>query len=213
MTEPSRFPDPGTLAGRSVRLEPLTLDHAPDLLAAQSESRATYAFTWVPDTAFAMRSYVAQAVRLRDEGLAYPFATIDQRSGRVVGTTRFANLVRFDWPPGSPFDRGPGLPDDVEIGWTWLAASAQRTHINTEAKYLMFAFAFEQWGVRVVRLVTDARNERSRAAIERVGAKLDGVLRAQRAASDGTLRDSAYFSLRDFEWPAVKSMLEARMAR
>jgi RimJ/RimL family protein N-acetyltransferase len=99
----------------------------------------------------------------------------------------------------------------VEIGWTWLAADAQRTALNSEAKYLMLAHAFERWRVHRVSLQTDARNARSRAAIERIGARLDGVLRAQRPAADGTVRDSAYYTILDSEWPAVRARLEARL--
>jgi RimJ/RimL family protein N-acetyltransferase len=189
------------------------MKHCDALVAAQSESRDTYAFTFVSANAAEMQEYVATAIALREAGEAYPFVTVDVATGRVVGTTRFANLYRYAWPAGSPFDRGPELPDDVEIGWTWLAASAQRTHINTEAKLVMLRFAFESWRVHVVRLNTDARNERSRNAIMRIGGKLDGILRAQRAASDGAMRDTACYSIIEAEWPAVRAALEARLQR
>ena len=105
------------------------------------------------------------------------------------------------------------MPDGVEIGWTWLAASAQRTPINTEAKWLMLRHAFEVWKVRVVRLNTDRRNARSRSAIERIGGRLDGVVRANRVASDGTLRDSALYSIVESEWPEADAALRASLAR
>ena len=110
---------------------------------------------------------------------------------------------------------GPGErgPDGVEIGWTWLASSVQRSAINTEAKLLMLRHAFETWGARVVRLKTDRRNARSRAAIERIGGRLDGVLRAHTVGRDGALRDTAYYSIIESEWPAVRASLEERVVR
>ena len=101
----------------------------------------------------------------------------------------------------------------MEIGWTWLASSVQRTPVNTEAKYLMLGHAFETWRVHVLRLKTDRRNERSRAAIQRIGAAFDGVVRAAQAGSDGALRDTACYSMLEAEWPAAKAALEARLAR
>lgn len=168
---------PLTLDGKSVRLEALSLAHVEALVAAASESRATYGLTQVPDGVAAMTVYVEEALADAGRGLAVPFATVDKRGGRVVGSTRFGNLERWRWhcPPVAPVPTGP---DAVEIGWTWLAQSAQRTHVNSEAKLLMLTHAFEVWRVRRVSLKTDARNARSRANIERVGGRLDGVLRA-----------------------------------
>ncbi len=212
MTNATRSPvQPVTLESAAVRLEPLSLAHVPALAAAAAEDRATYAWTHVPGSEAEMRAYVEAALELAGRGEALPLATLDPASGRVVGSTRFANFERQPWGgrPASPMDP----PDGVEIGWTWLAASAQRSAINTGAKYLMLRHAFESWGTRVVRLKTDRRNARSRAAIERIGAKLDGVIRAHAVGADGQLRDSAFYSIIESEWPAVRAALEARMAR
>ena len=204
---------PVTLAGRFVRLEPLTMSHAEALAEAASASRETYEFTWVPDGELAARKYIQEALDGQAEGRMLPFATIDAQDGRVVGATRFANIAFWDWPQGNPNQRGEDLPDTVEIGWTWLAASAQRTPINTEAKLLMLSHAFETLRVHRVMLNTDARNMRSRNAIERIGAKFDGVVRAERIARDGSVRDSAFFSIVEAEWPAAKAALQARLSQ
>lgn len=204
---------PVTLAGEYVRLVPLSREHIPALTAAAGEDRSNYQWTWVPDGAAAMEAYVADALSLAAELKAIPFATTLAATGQVVGCTRFANFEYHAWAPGSAHFRSPEVPDGVEIGWTWLAHSAQRTKANTEAKWLMLRYAFEQLGVRVVRLNTDRRNERSRAAIERIGAKLDGILRANRAATDDTVRDSAAYSIVESEWPEVDAALRERLVR
>jgi RimJ/RimL family protein N-acetyltransferase len=199
------------LEGRFVRLEPLSLQHVAGLVAAASISRETYAFTLVPDGAHAMRGYVEAALQARDAGAAVPFATIRRSDGRVVGSTRFGNLEYWKWPDGSA-KNPPDPPDAAEIGWTWLASDAQRTPINTEAKLLMLGHAFDTWRVHRVNLRTDARNLRSRAAIERVGAKLDGILRAHIPAYDGSgIRDTATYSLLASEWPDSRSRLIERL--
>ena len=115
------------------------------------------------------------------------------------------------WPPGNANQRGQDVPDAVEIGWTWLAADVQRTPVNTEAKLLMLTHAFERWRVHRVSLLTDARNERSRRAILRLGAHFDGVLRTARPASDGGIRDTAAFSILEKEWPMIKMQLQSRL--
>lgn len=204
---------PIVLDGTHVRLEPLRPDHIPALVEAASEDRATYQWTFVPDGEVAMRSYVEEALALAARQAAVPFATVLRETGRVIGTTRFANFEYLGWPAESPHYKGEGVPDGVEIGWTWLAASAQRTRANTEAKWLMLSHAFDRWGVRVVRLNTDRRNERSRAAIERIGGKLDGIVRANRIASDGAVRDSATYSITESEWPVVDAVLRIRLER
>src|SRR5262245_33655026 len=134
---------PVTLEGRHVRLEPLALGHAAGLLAAASGSRDTYGYTLVPGDEAQMARYIEAALVDRDAGRALPFATVDRMGGRVVGATRFGNVEFWTWPSGNPNQRGGDVPDVVEIGWTWLAADAQRTAINTEAKYLMLTQAFE----------------------------------------------------------------------
>ncbi len=201
---------PLPLQGLRVRLEPLSLAHAPALVAAASESRDTYAFTWVPRDLAAMEDYIRAALADQDNGLALPFATIDRGTDLVVGSTRFGNIERWPPSPGAPPPPPSAVPDAVEIGWTWLAARAQRTAINTEAKLLMLGHAFEEWGVARVTLRTDARNARSRAAIARLGAQLDGVIRSHMRAYDGGVRDTASFSILRREWPEVRERLSSR---
>jgi RimJ/RimL family protein N-acetyltransferase len=202
---------PVTLAGRWVRLEPLGMSHAAGVLAAASGSRDTYGFTLVPGTAAETAAYIEGALAEQEAGRTLPFATVDRERDVVVGCTRLFNIEFWPWPPGNPNQRGADRPDVAEIGWTWLAAAAQRTPINTEAKLLMLAHAFDRWRVHRVSLMTDARNQRSRDAILRLGARFDGVLRAARPASDGAIRDTAAFSILDAEWPAVRANLEARL--
>jgi RimJ/RimL family protein N-acetyltransferase len=197
-----------TLEGRHVRLAPLSPEHVPGLVAAASGPRDTYGFTWVPADEGAMCRYVDEALAMRDAGFAVPFATIHAASGVVLGTTRFGNIERWPWPAGNPNRREP---DAAEIGWTWLTAAAQRTPVNTEAKYLMLRHAFETWHVHRLAIQTDARNERSRRAIERLGATFEGIRRADRPASDGSVRSTAVYSIIEAEWPRVKPALEARL--
>jgi RimJ/RimL family protein N-acetyltransferase len=204
---------PVVLAGRHVRLEPLTREHVAPLMAVASGPRDTYGFTAVPTSAADMLRYVESALADQDARRAMPFATVDRGTGRVVGSTRFGNVDFWGWPAGSPLQRGEQAPDVVEIGWTWLAADAQRTAINTEAKLLMLTHAFEAWRVHAVKLQTDARNMRSRNAIERLGARLDGVLRVNRVAADGGIRDTATYSILESEWPRVKANLQSRLTR
>ena len=196
-----------TLEGRYVRLEPLTIEHVPALVQAATQSRATYDQTDVPSDEPGMRRYVDTALSLRDAAKALPFTTIARATGNVVGSTRFGNIEFWNWPAGNPHQRGERLPDVLEIGWTWLSPEAQRTGINTEAKLLMLTHAFESWMVHRVSFRTDSRNERSRAAIERLGARFDGVVRAASIAYDGAIRDSAIYSILDSEWPQVKDRL------
>lgn len=144
--------------------------------------------------------YVAEALAAQAAGTEVPFATVRRRDNRVVGTTRFIDIRRPH--------RG------LEIGWTWLTPEAQRTAINTEAKYLMLRHAFEAWGALRVQLKTDANNAQSRAAILRLGAKFEGVLRKQMLRPhDGYERDTAMFSIIREEWPVAKAALEAKLAR
>ena len=210
-TERATLVQPVVLEGRHVRLEPLGVGHARDLLAAASGPRETYGFTTVPADEASMVGYIEAALRDQEAGRALPFATVAKATGRVVGSTRFGNIEFWAWPPGNLNQRGEDRPDVAEIGWTWLAASAQRTPINTEAKLLMLTHAFETWRVHRVSFMTDARNERSRRAILRLGARFDGVLRAARPASGGGIRDTAAFSILEDEWPAVKTQLQSRL--
>jgi RimJ/RimL family protein N-acetyltransferase len=203
---------PLTLEGRRVRLEPLSVDHVPALSKAASESRETYGLTLVPEGEASVRQYVDRALGDAARGLFVPFVTLDlggdRSRPRVVGATRFGNLERWTWPEPPPDPRPAGL-DAVEIGWTWLAASVQRSHVNSEAKLLMLTHAFEVWRVRRVTLKTDARNQRSRHAIARIGGRFDGVFRGHMPAYDGGVRDTAYFSILESEWPGVKEKLQA----
>jgi N-acetyltransferase len=205
--------EPVTLRGLHVRLEPLSLAHVTALVAVATGPRDTYAFTHVPADEASMRRYVEFALAAQSQSVALPFATVSLPSGRVVGCTRFGNIEYFGWPDSKP-RRPPRCPDAVEIGWTWLAQDAQRTAVNSEAKLLMLAHAFERLCVCRVNLRTDARNRRSRTAIERLGASLDGVLRAHTPASDGAgIRDTASYSILAGEWPRVKMALQASLAR
>lgn len=190
------------LAGFSVRLEPLAMRHAPDLARAAEEDRSSYGLTLVPRAAEVEEYLAAQLGR---DGLT-PFAQVRIRDGMAVGCTAF-------WDPRTWPDRNDLRA--IEVGWTWLAASAQGTGINAEAKLLLFTYAFETLGVARVDLKTDARNERSRRAMERLGARFEGVLRSWSPSwapgEAGMLRDSAMFSVIAAEWPAVKSALHARL--
>jgi N-acetyltransferase len=203
-----------TLCGRFVRLEPLTRKHEPALAAAAAADRSTFAYTWVPDGDDGAAAYVDDALAEEAAGDHLPFAVVrlDGPCGdEVVGSTRFIDTAPWRWAT-HPEHQRVGVPDAVEIGHTWLAASAQRTVVNTEAKLLLLSHAFETWDVYRVRLKTDARNDRSRAAISRLGAQLDGVLRAHQPGADGTVRDSATFSIVADEWPAVRGGLQRRLA-
>jgi RimJ/RimL family protein N-acetyltransferase len=159
-----------------------------------------------------MAAYVDQAVEWWRAGDGLAFATIRQVDDRVVGCTRFTRAEYWSWPDDNPFHRDDGTPDVIEIGYTWLAASAQRTGINVEAKRLMLAHAFDRWAVHRVALDTDVRNHQSRQAIEALGARFEGVVRAERIGADGTIRDSARFSIIAAEWPDVRAHLDRRLA-
>jgi RimJ/RimL family protein N-acetyltransferase len=193
------------LEGPTVTLRPLTLSDATALAEAAAESRRHYVFTRVPDGVDEAESYIAASLRDRDDGRRMPFVTLWH--GRVVGSTSYLDLQQWRWPVGSPLQR-TDRPDAVEIGATWLSSSAQRTRCNTEAKYLMLAHAFDVWEVHRVALKTDERNARSRQAIERLGARLDGVRRADMPGQDGSVRNSAYYSIVRAEWPVVRARLE-----
>jgi RimJ/RimL family protein N-acetyltransferase len=208
--------EPITLEGRFVRLEPLDITHVDALLAAAGEDRSTYGFTAVPWDRATMTAYVEKALAHHQAGDHLPFATVGTALGRVVGTTRFYDIDTWDWLrqfPGSEALQRHDRPDVASIGYTWLDAAAQRTPVNTEAKLVMLDHAFGVWEVRAVRIQTDARNARSRAAIERIGFSLDGVIRADMPGSDGTIRDSAVYSMLPGEWPAHRARLLERLDR
>jgi RimJ/RimL family protein N-acetyltransferase len=211
---------PFLLQSPTVRLEPLAIGHAPELAAAAGAERDSFGFTWVPDGIGDARRYVEAALADAAGGRAVPFAVRAAASGRLVGSTRFLDLEVFTWPPPWPpgVGRGPAPSDQqppavAEIGSTWYAAAAQGTGINAAAKALMLRHAFEVWQVLRVSLKTDARNTRSRTAIERLGASFEGVRRAHAPAQDGTVRDTAYYSIIAAEWPAVRARLAQRLDR
>ena len=195
-----------TLQGKHVRLEPLEQRHVDGLVAASSEDPDLYRWTPVPQGKSEATSYVETALSWQDAGTAVPFAILRADNGTVIGSTRFWNLERWAWPADHP-SHSRGLPDACEIGYTWFAKSAIRTGANTEAKLLMLRHAFEVWQVLRVCFHTDARNLRSRAALERMGGKLEGILRAHRMAVDFIPRDSVRYSILAAEWPALKPRL------
>jgi RimJ/RimL family protein N-acetyltransferase len=208
--------EPFTLEGTYVRLEPLTVAHVPALVEAASEDRSTYQWAYVPDGFEHMSEYVRDALDHMAGGDQMAFTTVRRGQGdgtpdRVVGSTRFCSVSYWQWPPGAVHQRH-GVPDVVDIGYTFLAASAQRSPVNTEAKLLMMAHAFEEWQVHRVALQTDVRNKRSWEAIERIGGQLDGILRGDRPGADDSVRTSARFSIVAEEWPAMKARLTERLA-
>ena len=196
-----------TLVGTHVQLEQLRIEFAEELVAAGNQDRSSYDWTAVPPTVDGMRRYIDGLLNDQRARSAVPFVQRRASDGALVGCTRY---LRLEWWGGND------LPDEVEIGGTWLAASAQRTPINTEAKYLLLSNAFDDWKVHRVSICTDARNTQSRTAILRIGATFEGILRSHRgsyaAGEENTVaRDSAMYSVTRGEWPAVKSGLEARL--
>ena len=186
------------LQGERVRLEPLNARHVPGLLEAAADPATwTWLFGRLDDEA-ALRAWLADALHARDAGTELPFATLDARTGRVVGSTRYLAIV--------PAHRR------LEIGWTWLTPATWGTGINVEAKLLLLTHAFDELGAMRVELKTDARNERSRAAILALGAQFEGVFRKHMRMPDGRIRDSAWYAITDDDWPAVRTRLEARLA-
>ncbi|MFJ3302526.1 GNAT family N-acetyltransferase [Streptomyces sp. NPDC086549] len=194
------------LEGALVRLEPLGHRHAAELAVAAEEDRGTYGFTWVP-RGDEVGSYIDAQLARAATGQLAPYAQVSVATGRAVGATSY-------WDPRCW--RTDDQLDAVEVGFTWLGASAQGTGVNAEAKLLLFGHAFEKWGVSRVDLKTDARNSRSRAAMERAGARFEGVLRnwsrSWAPGEEGRLRDSAMFSITAEEWPECRGRLEERVA-
>lgn len=199
MNQPAMFIEPITLDGQRVRLEPLSIDHLAALCEVGLVEEIWRWTTSLVLTPSDMRRYVEAALQEQAEGKALPFVTIDKASNKVVGSTRFGNIERTH--------------RRVEIGWTWINPQWQRSHINTEAKYLMLRHAFETWQCIRVELKTDSLNEKSRNAMLRIGAKEEGTLRNHMVTYSGRLRHSVYFSVIVSEWPEVKANLEAKMAR
>ena len=198
-SQPSPFNiQPVTLAGRAVRLEPLSEGHVPDLaVAGRDASIWRHMLYGNVETEEQMRAWVLDLLERQSRGADLPFAVIHAESGRAIGSTRYLEI--------RPQDRG------LEIGGTWYATAYQRTAVNTECKYLLLRHAFETLGCVRVQFKTDLLNERSQRAIERIGAVNEGLLRNHMVRPDGSLRHSVYYSIIDSEWPAVKSMLEGKL--
>lgn len=190
--------EPVTLAGRNVQLEPLARAHLAGLAEVGLEEEL---WRWIPTavrTREEMAAYIETALNERERGVSLPFAIMEKGTGRAIGSTRYANIDRTH--------------HRVEIGWTWVAREWQRTAINTEAKYLLLKHAFESLGCMRVELKTDSLNEKSRAAILRIGAKEEGIFRNHMITASGRVRHTVYFSIIDSEWPAVKARLEAKLS-
>lgn len=195
-----------TLKGNHILLEPLELRHASGLADAAATEPLLYRWTPVPQGAAQAKEYIETALAWKEAETALPFAIVRATDGVVIGSTRFFNLERWSWPVEHE-RHGRSAPDACEIGYTWLSSGAIRTAANTEAKLLMLRYAFEEWKVLRVCFHTDSRNERSRAALERIGGKFEGILRAHRLAVDNIARDSARFSMIAAEWPEVERRL------
>jgi RimJ/RimL family protein N-acetyltransferase len=196
-----------TLTGTHVQLEQLRLEFAGELTAAGNEDRSTYGWTAVPPTTEGMQRYINGLLSDQQARNAVPFVQRRLSDGALVGCTRY---LRLEWWGGND------LPDEVEIGGTWLAASVQRTRINTEAKYLLMSNAFDAWKVQRVAICTDARNTQSRTAILRIGAVFEGILRSHRGSyapgeENIVARDSAMYSIVRSDWPEIKNALEGRL--
>lgn len=187
------FVEPVTLSHRGVRLVPLSLDHEAGLAAAAADGELwKLRVTSVPEPD-QTRAYIDTALKMRDEGHRFAFAVTDQASGEVLGTTSYHDIL-------------PAVKR-VEIGYTWYASRVQRTHVNTTCKLLLLSHAFETLGCNVVGWRTDNFNHASQRAIERLGARKDGVIRGHAMRRDGTIRDTVMYSLRSGEWPEVKAQL------
>ncbi len=189
--------EPVTLEGRHVRLEPLSQAHHAALSAVGLDEEL---WRWIPTpvrTPEEMSAYIATAIEEQARGVSLPFALIEKSGNRAIGCTRYGNIDRTH--------------HRAEIGWTWLAPAWQRTTINTEAKYLLLKHAFETLGCIRVELKTDSLNERSRAAILRIGAHEEGTFRNHMITASGRIRHTVYFSILDSEWPDVKSSLQSKL--
>jgi N-acetyltransferase len=191
---------PLTLEGAVVRLEPVRREHAQQFWEVAKNDLGDI-FRWIPYSMTTLEDFqklIDKAFDEQERGESVVFATVERKSGRAIGSTRFMNIDRVN--------------RRVEIGSSWIAPAWQRTPVNTEAKYLMLRHAFEVWGCMRVELKTDALNQKSRAAILRIGAKEEGTLRRHLLTWSGRVRDTVYFSILDQEWAEVKTRLEGRMA-
>jgi len=188
---------PVTLEGRHVRLEPLAMAHLAGLAEIGLDEEL---WRWIPTavrTKEEMEGYIETALREQERGVSLPFALMEPATGRAIGSTRYGNIDR--------------IHHRVEIGWTWVGREWQRTAVNTEAKYILLRHAFETLGCIRVELKTDSLNEKSRAAILRIGAREEGIFRNHMVTASGRIRHSVYYSIVDAEWPAVKARLETKL--
>jgi N-acetyltransferase len=195
------------LSGHFVRLEPLGQQHLAGLVAASAGDPELFRMSKVPVGDAEVARYIEAGGAARAAGTAAPFAVVRLADETVIGSTRLFDLEWWPWPTGHP-RHGHDGPDTCEIGYSWLTRAAIRTGANTEMKRLMLMFAFETWEVQSVCFHTDARNERSRQALSRIGARYEGILRSHRLAADDQPRDSARFAITAADWPAVKAHLE-----
>ncbi len=192
-------PGPVVLTGRYVRVEPLTLDHVPDLAAATAGDDQVWQWITTPPTDEpGVRAIVETALAERDLGTRWPWAVVDLASGRAVGSSSFLDIEPAD--------------ERIEIGWTFYACSVWRSPVNTETKLLLLGHAFETLGYERVMFKTHHRNERSQAAIARLGAVYEGTFRHHRLHWDGSRRSSVFYSILSAEWPAVRDRLSERLA-
>jgi RimJ/RimL family protein N-acetyltransferase len=192
-------PQPVTLEGQGVRLEPLSLKHHMSLCDIGLDPELWKLSTTAMESPEDMRTYIETALRWQADGTALPFAIIERSANAIVGSTRFANIDRTH--------------RRLEIGWTWIARPWQRTAVNTEMKYLLLRHAFETLGCIRVEFKTDSLNQRSRNAIIRIGAKEEGMFRNHMITASGRIRHTVYFSIIDSEWPRVKAALEEKLHR
>ncbi|HDR9207120.1 TPA: GNAT family N-acetyltransferase [Burkholderia vietnamiensis] len=198
MTDTSSLPAQPTLTGERIVLRPLAASDRQALLDAAADGELwNLKVTVVPDER-TVDAYLDTALQGRAAGTVMPFAIVERASGRVIGSTRFWKIDRNN--------------RKLEIGHTWLSASAQRTRANTEAKWLLLAYAFDTLQCVRVQFTTDELNEKSRAAILRLGAKQEGIVRHERIMPDGRKRNSVRFSIIDDEWPAIRDRLKAKLA-
>ena len=195
------------LTGRFVRLEPLGQQHLAGLVAASAGDPELFRMSKVPVGDAEVARYIVAGRAARDAGTAAPYAVVRLADETVIGSTRLFDLQWWPWPVDH-LRHGHDGPDTCEIGYTWLTRSAIRTGANTEMKRLMLTFAFETWEVQSVCFHTDARNERSRHALSRIGARYEGILRSHRLAADDQPRDSARFAITAADWPAIKAHLD-----
>ncbi|MFD7027038.1 GNAT family N-acetyltransferase [Streptomyces sp. NPDC059917] len=201
------------LHGNLVRLEPIRPEHRAGLLAAATEDRTSFRYTYVPADQDAVDRFIDRALLDRSSGLAATYTVRRAGDGRIAGSTRLRELEYWRagvWPPRPGHVNPDGVPDAGSIGSTWLAPWAQRTGINTESKLLLLTLAFDTWRVHRISLQADRRNLRSRTAIEGLGATFEGVRRAHFLGADGNPRDSAQYSILRTDWPAVAERLRRR---